>query len=412
VELDMSTELRALAPMAVVLLTAVGLEGCGTNSPDDGVVDGVAGAGGSGGSTGGGAGVTSRAGAGGVTEGIGGTTAGSRMLDGSADPVDAPARDAGSIDAPTSSDGGDLVITIQNGVFWNDTSGKRIESHGGGFLKVASTWYWVGEDMSQNSSQFRAINVYASTDLSHWEFRHPIITRATAPGLNTTGRVIERPHIIYNDATKKYVMWVHWEGPNYADAEAGVFQCDTIDGDYAYVKDFRPNNNMSRDDTLFKDDDGTAYFMSAGNNNADAIIYQLTSDYLDVAKQVANPWPGAYREGLALFKVNGRYFLVSSTTTGWDPNQAKYATATSMAGPWSALQIVGDSITYDTQPTDVMPLQGSQATTYVYVGDRWQDPDLVSSKYIWLPLTVNGTTLRLDNFTSWKLNLTTGAVVP
>ena len=34
------------------------------------------------------------------------------------------------------------------------------------------------------------------------------------------------PHarvVIYNDATQKYVMWLHWEGMSYATAEAGVF---------------------------------------------------------------------------------------------------------------------------------------------------------------------------------------------
>ena len=35
-------------------------------------------------------------------------------------------------------------------------------------------------------------------------------------------------------------------------------------------------------------------------------------------------------------------------------------------------------------------------------------PDLVSSKYIWLPLAVNSTKLSLSNYTQWSLNLTTG----
>ncbi len=310
--------------------------------------------------------------------------------------------------------GPDVISTISNGGFWNDTAGHRIEAHGGGFMQVGATWYWVGEDRSLNGRTFRGINLYASTDLSRWEFRRAIIRPATTPTLATMGRIIERPKLIYNDTTKKFVVWLHWDGDNFAPAEAqaGVFTCDTVDGDYTFVKSFKPNGNMSRDDTLFKDDDGRAYFVSAGNNNADEIFYQLTDDYLGVAKQIANPWPGAFREAPAVFKVNGRYFFISSSTSGFDPNQAKYSTATAMAGPWSALQNIGNNITYDTQPAFVIPLRGARTTTYIYAGDRWLDPDVIGSKYIWFPLTVSGSTLKLDNNPSWKLDVTSGAVVP
>ncbi len=47
-------------------------------------------------------------------------------------------------------------------------------------------------------------------------------------------------------------------------------------------------------------------------------------------------------------------------------------------------------------------------TTYIYASDRWQDPDLPSSKYIWLPLVVKGTKLGMDYYKDWSLNLTTG----
>src|SRR6185503_20226837 len=64
---------------------------------------------------------------------------------------------------------GDVIITIKNGGFWNDTAGKRIEAHGAGLIKVGDTWYWIGEDRSGNSGTFRGVNAYASKDLSSWE---------------------------------------------------------------------------------------------------------------------------------------------------------------------------------------------------------------------------------------------------
>jgi hypothetical protein len=109
-----------------------------------------------------------------------------------------------------------------------------------------------------------------------------------------------------------------------------------------------------------------------------------------------------------MFKQGGRYYIITSAATGWDPNQAQYFSAASIEGPWTSLTNLGDSTTYDTQSAYVIPVQGTQATTYIYAGDRWQDPDLVSSKYIWLPLKISGMSLALDYYATWQLNVTTG----
>lgn len=318
--------------------------------------------------------------------------------------------DAGAVQVDAGQDAGvttgDVIVTIKNGGFWLDTAGNRIEAHGGGFLFANDAWYWVGEDRS--TGNFKAVNCYRSTDLSHWELRRAIITRQTSAELNAADRIIERPKITYNASTKKYVVWLHWEGMNYATAEAGVFTSDSIDGEYTQVRHFRPNNNMSRDDTLFRDDDGKAYFVSSARENADSALYELNADYTNITRQIATLWPGAYREAPAIMKAGATYFIINSGATNWDPNQQKYATASSMNGPWSALSNLGDATGFDTQSAFVIPVKGSKTTTYIYAGDRWQDPDLKSSKYIWLPIKVNGTKLTMDNYASWQLNVTTG----
>jgi hypothetical protein len=345
---------------------------------------GVPAGGGRGGGAAGRGGGTAGAGRGGATGGVGATGG-----------------------AATGGSGGDVIITITNGGFWNDTSGKRIEAHGAGLIKVGDTWYWIGEDKSHNSGTFKGVNAYASKDLSHWEFRNAIITKSTSTELAASGRIIERPKVIHNDTTNQYVMWLHWDGNNYADAEAGVFTCATVDGNYTLKSHFRPNNNMSRDDTLFKDDDGKAYFVSAANENSDLMMYELSDDYLTIKRQVGR-LSTAKREAPAMFKQGGRYFIITSAATGWDPNQAQYFSATSVDGPWTSLTNIGNNTTYDTQSAYVIPVQGTQATTYIFAADRWQDPDLVSSKYIWLPLKISGTSLSMDYYAEWQLNLTTG----
>ena len=314
-------------------------------------------------------------------------------------------------DADSDSDTGgesDEWVIFENGNFRNDINGNRIEAHGAGFIRSGDLWYWIGEDKSHDSGGFLGVNCYSSPNLRDWTFVNTIITRSTHADLDDPNRIIERPKLIYNDTTRKYVMWLHWEGANYADAEAGVFSCDTVCGDYTLEHHFRPYDNMSRDDNLFKDDDGTAYFVSAANENRDLIIYELTADYLDVERQVITLWESSWREAPAFFKEDGVYYLVTSGATGWDPNQAKYATATSMDGPWTELVDLGDGTTYDTQPTYILPIYGTEITTYIYTGDRWKDPNLVDSKYIWLPLKKNDTTLGLDYYDTWRLNLRTG----
>jgi Glycosyl hydrolases family 43 len=334
-----------------------------------------------------------------------GRDAGARLgADAGRDAGEASSVDASQTDAGPA--GAELIVTIKNGGFWLDTAGNRIEAHGGGFLFANDAWYWIGEDKSGNN--FKAVNCYRSTDLSHWEFRHAIITRQTSSELNAADRIIERPKVIYNATTKKYVMWLHWEGMSYATAEAGVFSSDAIDGDYTQVRHFRPNNNMSRDDTLFRDDDGKAYFLSAANNNADSALYELTDDYTNMKRQISTLWPGSYREAPAIMKAGTSYFIVNSGATNWDPNQQKYASASSMNGPWSALANIGDATGFDTQSAFIIPVKGTKTTTYIYAGDRWQDPDLKSSKYIWLPIKVSGNKLTMDKYDSWQLNVTTG----
>src|SRR4029079_13971283 len=139
----------------------------------------------------------------------------------------------------------------------------------------------------------------------------------------------------------------------------------------------------------------------------DLMLYELADDYLTIKRQVMR-LSTAKREAPAMFKQGGRYYIITSAATGWDPNQGQYFSAPAIDGPWTSLTNIGNNTTYDTQSAYVIPVQGSQATTYIYAGDRWQDPDLVGSKYIWLPLKMSGTSLSLDYYAEWQLHLTTG----
>ncbi|MFJ9862778.1 RICIN domain-containing protein [Streptomyces sp. NPDC101165] len=289
--------------------------------------------------------------------------------------------------------------TITNGTRFTDTSGNMVHAHGGGVIKAGSYYYWFGEDRNADNT-FRSVDAYRSTDLKSWEFRGHVLSQSSATELATA--YIERPKVIYNASSGTFVMWMHKEnGVDYSEARAAVAVSDTVDGTYTYQGSFRPlGQYMSRDLTTYVDSDGTAYMVSAANNNYDLNIYRLTADYTGIESLLANPWPGGHREAPALFKRNGVYFMLTSGATGWNPNQQQYATATSLAGPWTAWTNVGDSTAYGSQTAYVLPLQGSSGTSYLYMGDRWGNSfggTVNDSRYVWLPLT-------FPTFTSMSLS--------
>ncbi|KAJ1544243.1 hypothetical protein HK405_008787 [Cladochytrium tenue] len=283
---------------------------------------------------------------------------------------------------------------ITEGTLFLDTSGSSIQAHGGGMIKVGSTYYWVGENRYDDQT-FKAVSAYASEDLVNWRSVGNILSNASAAELNHCN--IERPKIIYNAATSKYVLWMHWEnGDNYTEARTAVATSSTVAGSYTYLSSFRPLGYDSRDMTVFVDTDGTGYLISATNSNADLNIYTLTANYTAVDSLVTTLWSGSYREAPALFKRDGVYFLLTSGATYWNPNQQKYGTASSVAGPWTALQNVGNSIAQGSQTAFVVAFSES---AYLYMGDRWApawDGTVDSSPYVWLPLTFpNSTALAM-----------------
>jgi hypothetical protein len=302
-------------------------------------------------------------------------------------------------------------VTITNGTQFTDTSGNVLHAHGGGVLKVDNYYYWFGENRNPNNT-FRAVSVYRSTDLRNWEFRNNVLTQSSAAELQVAN--IERPKVIYNASTGRYVMWMHKEnGSDYGEARAAVASSATVDGNYTWHGSFRPLGHMSRDITLYNDN-GTAYMVSAADENYDLHIYRLTSDYRDVASLVGNFWDGAHREAPALFKRGSTYFMLTSAATGWSPNQAKYATAASISGPWSGWTNVGDSTTFRSQPTYVLPIQGSSTTSYLYMGDRWAgawDGPVGDSQYVWLPITFpSSTSMSLTWYPSITIDTATGTI--
>ncbi|MBQ9289872.1 MAG: hypothetical protein IJ210_07160 [Clostridia bacterium] len=120
---------------------------------------------------------------------------------------------------------------MKNGALWTDISGQPIHAHGGWILQYGDAYYWYGEDRRDRNY----VSCYRSTNLTDWEFRNHILTMDSpmrAYRVRTTlklqrddgGKVnLERPKVLYNEKTGKFVLWAHYEnGKDYLDAAAAV----------------------------------------------------------------------------------------------------------------------------------------------------------------------------------------------
>ena len=317
------------------------------------------------------------------------------------------------------------------GEVWRDTAGHVINAHGGGILFHAGVYYWYGEFKEGRTYLAKpnkawggtrviagGVSCYSSTNLYEWKkegLALPSVAEDPDHDL-ACENVIERPKVIYNAKTKKFVMWLHQDSPDYAAARAGVAVSDSPTGPFQYLGSFRPNagvwpihvtekdrepaatnilardfkgGQMARDMTLFVDDDGQAYHFYASENNATMHVSLLTDDYLKPAGKYARILIGRETEAPAVFKRAGKYYLLGSACTGWEPNAARLAVADDLFGPWTELgnpcQGNDADKTYYCQSAFVLPVAG-QPDRFIALLDRWKKWDLADSRYVWLPL--------------------------
>lgn len=288
---------------------------------------------------------------------------------------------------------------------WCDTDGNRINAHGAGLLFHKGTWYMYGEYKCSKTTlpegatwecyrtDAGGVSCYSSKDLMNWKFEGVALRPSTDPNHDLhQSKVVERPKVIYNKKTKRFVMWIHAESADYSKACAGVAVGDTPTGPFTYIESFRPNDAMSRDQTLFVDDDGTAYQFSSSEENQTLHINRLTPDYLKPDGTMVRRFVGMAREAPAVFKYKGKYYMISSGCTGWDPNKAELAVADSIMGEWTVIgnPCIGPDAdkTFYGQSTFIIPVNAKKGC-FIACFDMWKKRDLADSRYIWLPVKIN-----------------------
>jgi hypothetical protein len=323
------------------------------------------------------------------------------------------------------------------GDIWKDTEGTHINAHGGGIYFEDGTYYWYGEHKDKGSKAQVGINVYSSKDLYNWKKEGVALSVEKDPNSEITeGSVMERPKVIYNKKTGKYVLWFHLElkGEGYSAARTGVAVSETPKGPFRYIKSYRPNagewpanfkeewknapkdgdpqkwwtprwhkalnegmfvrrdfekGQMSRDMTVYVDKNGTAYHIHSSEENQTLHISELTDDYLDFTGNWVRIQPGGQNEAPAIFEKDGTYYMITSGLTGWDPNAARSFKSNSVMGPWEVLGNPAKGMdadkTFHSQSTFILPVQGKE-NAFIFMADRWKPQNHIDGRYIWLPI--------------------------
>lgn len=312
--------------------------------------------------------------------------------------------------------------TFTSGEVWYDIDGNLIQAHGGGILYDKGVYYWYGEHKGGKTYtrdgplarvDVIGVSCYSSRDLYNWKYEGlalQAVQENPAHDLHPS-KVAERPKVIYNDSTKKYVMWLHVDTADYRLRSAGVAVSDNPVGPFRYVGSMHPNGLVSADQTLFQDDDGTACHIYSSDWNSCTIVSRLADDYLIPSGEYVRIFDykkeNRGKEAPAVCKHNGRYYMVVSECTGWSPNEASYAVADSMLGEWTLVgnPCVGDGAerTFQAQSTFILPVQGKE-DAFIFMADRWNPEDLGDSRYVWLPIQWDGDRMIVEWLDRWDLS--------
>lgn len=363
--------------------------------------------------------------------------------------------------------------------YWyaNDKDGSgahHIQAHGGGMTKDGDTWYWVGESHENGYSNSPGLHMYSSTDLYNWKDEgivlrsvtdkaqltdannkdyqyfadtyglkdHPDRAEKIFPYLNTNGNnglsaIMERPKLLHNPTTGKWIIWFHSDGQttkggsNYSRAMLGVAVADSPTGPYRLTgvyKGFSDGTKPSwgeigdsRDMTAFAAKDGHAYLGYSSEGNKATYVARLDDTWTHLDKTVGTDQSGSKmqysedgrytditggtsgvdyrvicrdsREATAFLQHDGDTYAITSATTGWDPNEQNYYKSKdgSMLGEWEnkgKLVQSGDThkSTFGSQVASIIPYDESKGE-YIYLGDRWHS-GAADSTYVVLPLIV------------------------
>lgn len=281
---------------------------------------------------------------------------------------------------------------MKNGQIWKDIDGNDIQAHGGCIIEYNNVYYWYGEHKGRENvpNTYRVdvigISCYSSKNLHNWKYEGVVLSADNNNEWLSEKGVMERPKVIYNEKTDKFVMWMHVDRYDYSASRAGVAISDSPTGPFKFLYAKLPNVQDCADLTLFVDDDKTAYLVHSADKLKALDVARLTDDYTDVDGLYFQTFRDQSREAPCVCKNDGMYFMITSGTSGWFPNASLYATWPQMFGQWCLRDNPCEGENYHTtfngQGAFILEAKGK----YYFLIDHWVPDNLQKSGYSMLPI--------------------------
>jgi hypothetical protein len=315
-------------------------------------------------------------------------------------------------------------LNIEPSKPWLDNKGKHINAHSGGILFFNGVYYWHGEykieGKAEKDTADGGISCYTSTDLINWQNAGVVMSvdyKNPASDI-AHGCILERPKIIYNTTTKKFVAFfkLYLKGDGYATAYVGVATANSPLGPFTYSHKFLAcgSVNGSGDFAMYKNDDGYLYHIAVRKPDKRLSFTKMSNDYM-LPDTTYTPYPEVelHTEAPAIVKHNGTYHLLGSGSMGWAPTAPRYYTSKSIRGPWkletnpllglNPTNNIGIEKTFGGQSTFIFPIQGKK-DTYVAMFDVWKPDAASTGGYIWLPINFVNNKLQIKWWDSWNMD--------
>lgn len=120
---------------------------------------------------------------------------------------------------------------LVQGEKWLDIAGEPINAHGAGMLFHDGKYYLYGEYKVGETvlpewatwecyrTDVTGVSCYSSDDLRNWKFEGLVLKAHDDPSHDLhASKVLERPKVVFNASTGKFVMWAHVESADYSKA--------------------------------------------------------------------------------------------------------------------------------------------------------------------------------------------------
>lgn len=282
--------------------------------------------------------------------------------------------------------------SIRPGEEWLDTNGKPIQAHGFSVIydENDATYYWYGEDKERTTAGSNVwtygVRCYSSKDFYNWEDGGHIVMPDTVNALSPIhySQGLDRPHIIRNPRTGKYLCWIK----NLSDETQffTVLQSDNFMGPYEIVNPgFKPNGYEAGDFDLYADPATGKGYVWFERPHWELICCELNDDFTGVTDKFSHHYEGKIppftREAPTHFVRQGKHYLFSSGTSGYYPNESLVSAFNDCHGKYKDLGTPHPADTTKTsfysQITDVIKIPGKK-DLYVAVADRWM-PQIVGT---------------------------------